>query len=154
MTAYAQQPDSGLIVPQGVMPTAGDVTANIDLYDQDFKNIINGPLAWYNEQVGHYRSWDDVYRELLERFHQIGLKVTVSLWTYSETPGGKEVPNSFMFNVQIDGRVDPHHEFDFDQFTHEIQNNLLEIPGEGGKIKMDKRSEREFLRRHGGGHGH
>lgn len=144
---------------------SSDITSAIDLYDSDIKKITEGPVAWANTRVGSARNVDDFHKGLTEQFHKIGFLVDVQVWTMGEcrcSPRCRDaeacrrlisIPGAYTFKCEIQGRMQRESGFDYDRMQHEIQNNLLNIKGEGGKIKFD---EKEFLRQHGGGkkHGH
>jgi hypothetical protein len=133
------------------------------LYDHEVKKIIQGPLEWFNARTGSLRVIDDVHKGLEEQFHKIGFKVDVQVWTLGECrcasshhatqcPHLRPIEGAYQFDVVIQERIDPESGFDYERMSHEVQNNLLEIPGEGGKIKFDPA---EFRRQHGqGGHHH
>lgn len=135
---------------------------NVELYDSDVKAIMDGPMAWFNARTGSWRNIDDMHKELTEQFQKIGLQVEVSVWTLGEcrcrpaTHHAEQcrnliaIPEAYQFGVLILGKINRESGFDFDKMVHEVQHNLLDIPGEGGVIKFD---EKEWLRNQGTGGG-
>lgn len=143
---------------------SSDVTSNIMLYDSEIKKIADGPIAWANNRVGSARSIDDFHKGLVEQFNRAGFLVDAAVCTLGECKCGPlalhdaehcrhlvPIENTYTFQVTILDRVVRESGFDYDRMKHEVQANLLEIPGEGGKIKFD---EKEFLQQHGGGRRH
>lgn len=126
-----------------IMGGGSTIDTSIMLYDSEIKDITDGPLAWFNTRVGSLRNVDDVHKGLIEQFEKIGLRADVQVWTFGEK--GIAVEGAYMFQVMIDGRIEKGSGFDYEKMQHEVQNNLLGIPGEGGKIKFD---EAEFRRQH------
>jgi hypothetical protein len=129
--------ESSLITPFGV-------DSWVDLYDSDIKAIAAGPLHYAQQRAGASLDIDRFVRDLQEQFYAIGLGVQVHVWT-------TEAEGVYKFVVEIQKRLtlfDPH------KMAHEVQSNLLEIPGEGGTINMNEglaelaRKERERNHKH------
>lgn len=145
--------------------TSGIDTA-IQLYDSDIKEITEGPLAWANARQGTRRDINDFVNELTERFNKIGLQVEIQVWKFGECkcvisshtaeqcPNLAPVDDAWMFQGMITGRIEQESGFDFDRMVHEVQNNLLEIPGEGGSIKFDEAEFHRQMDQFGRGHHH
>jgi hypothetical protein len=129
------------------------------------KKIMEGPMEWFNARTGSWRVVDEVHKGLVEQFQKAGYLVDISIWTLGECrckPCNHHadncrnlipIPEAYQFGVTIMGKTEVESGFDFDRMVHEVQSNLLGIPGEGGVIKFD---EAAFLRqqRERGGHGH
>lgn len=133
-----------------------DAAQNVELYDEDIKRIIDGPMEWFNARSGTRRNIDDTHRALVEQFERIGLLVDVEIWTLGECrcsisshhaeqcPNLQPLPETYQFGVVIKGKVHQESGFDYDRQVHQVQNNLLNLPGEHDNvIKFD---EKEFLR--------
>ncbi len=145
--------------------TSMNVNSQIELYDHDILAIESGPLAWANAQVGTARNLEDFANRLKDQFLKVGFFIyfeygqPMECRCYPQHVALDQCPNLqfvqsdvFMPCITITGRVDGGQPFDYERMSWEVQNNILNIPGqEKGKIKFD---EREFLKRHGKGHKH
>lgn len=147
--------------PLPILNRTSQIEAAFELYDSDIQKIMAGPMEWFNARTGSWRVVDDVHKGLVEQFERIGFRVDVEVWTLGECrcpsshsaehcPHLIPVEGAYQFGVMVTGKINGESGFDFDRQRHEIVNNLLDIPGEGGTIKFDKAAEQEFLRRHGG----
>lgn len=115
----------------------------IDVYDHEVIEINKVMDALKARSTGA-RHLDDFDREIKERFADIGFRVTVN-WHTAAGPDNIEIPDLYMPEVTIDGRIAPdgdvlkpgEYAFDHDQQVHEVTNDLLEL-GEEGVIKTGK----------------
>jgi hypothetical protein len=135
----------------------GSIDAAIELYDSDIKTIMDGPMEWFNSRTGSWRVIDEVHKGLVEQFEKVGFKVDVEVWTLGEckcSPPCRDgehcrhlvpIPEAYQFGVMITGKINRESSFDFDKMVHEVQNNLLDIPGEGGIIKFDEAEARRMM---------
>lgn len=106
------------------------VDATIELYDSDILAIEGVIAKLNNEDVGRARELEDFVQKTKELFFEIGLRVDVLMWT-------SNVDGTYVPEITINGRVDAHHEFDYDKQVHQVTNDLLEL-GEGGVISTKK----------------
>lgn len=106
-----------------------EISSDIQLYDSEIEAMDRGPLKWLVAQQGKPMVLDTFVRTVVGKFDEIGLRSRVN--TYETTE-----PGTYAFDIVINGRH-VEKEFDFDRMVHEVQNNLLDIPGEGGTIKSD-----------------
>jgi hypothetical protein len=114
----------------------------IDLYDSDMVAIDKGPAAWMARHQGSSMNVDAFVRGAEEQFAEIGLDAKVK--TYTTTEDG-----TYGFDVEIRGRLDRGHQFDYDRMVHEVTNNILEDPdAETGFIKVDAAAERKAAGKH------
>lgn len=131
----------------------GGVTAfdPLDLYDHEII-AIEKVMNKLKLKQATLRNYNDLEREIKERFAEIGLVVQVGWHRYSV--GGVEQPGA-MPEITPIGRTDTAFKFDPDRQVHEVTNNILEIPGEEGVIKTDDSDVfRNFRQEHGHGHQH
>lgn len=106
---------------------------SIDLLDSEV-NVIQG--VWDTLRDRHqksFKNYDQVEREIIGRFADVGFVVQVSWFKYSLD--GIPQDGAAMPEVTIVGRCDPKHVFDHDQQVREVTSNILEIPGQEGVIK-------------------
>jgi hypothetical protein len=64
-------------------------------------------------------------REAKDRFAEIGFEVDVKMHT-------SNVPDVFVPEIELIGRIDKDHEFDHERMAHEVRSNILDLPGEHG----------------------
>lgn len=113
MTATTPEPDYiSAVTPFGV-------DSWVELYDSDIKAIAAGPLRYAQQRQRTRLDIDRFVRDLQEQFHGIGFGVQVHVWTTEED-------GTYRFEVEIQKRLTP---WDPYQMVHEVQNNILEIPG-------------------------
>jgi hypothetical protein len=118
----------------------------LDLYDSEVL-AIEKVADWMKAQQRTPRHLDSFVRESENRFAEAGFKARVK--TYSTNEDG-----TFAFEVEILDRLD-RRAFDYDRQVHEVTNNLLELPGEGGIIKADSAQLKALAnQRKAHGHGH
>jgi hypothetical protein len=118
----------------------------IDLYDSEIIAIEDGPLRYAQQRAGRPLNIDRFTKDLAEQFEQIGLGVEVKVFTTAQD-------NVWAFEVEIQRRIAK--PFDPDQMIHEVVNNLLELPGEGGWIDTNKgMAELARKEREDGAHSH
>lgn len=107
----------------------------IEVYDSEVLKIEQ-TLRTLKERSATPRNYQHFENEILERFWDIGFRVSVAWW---ET----DVDGVLMPDIEITERLEK--EFDRDRAVHEIVNNVAEIPdAETGFIKTDPK-EIEFL---------
>lgn len=111
----------------------------IDLNDEDILRIERGPFAWMRTKQRSSMSLEGFRRAAIEQFAEVGFRAEVKAWTTTQE-------GVYAFDVEITGRTDYAKPFDPDQFVHEVQHNLLELPDkEAGVIKTDKGVVRDLL---------
>jgi hypothetical protein len=138
------------------------VTHSIDMpYDSEMKAayaLERELRERFQEERMNPQDFVDLVKE---RFGKIGLLVDVKTWTTGNVVGQhpltgedmvEEVSGLYTFEIEIMGRVDKH-EFDYDKMRHEVQTNLLGIPGGGGVIKEESNLD-EIVKRYTKGHQH
>jgi hypothetical protein len=118
----------------------GSIESIINLYDTEIL-AAEGVLNVLKERAqGKSVDRDALTREIKQRFAEIGLVVGVKWFTGGTPgPGGRlvEVPGLMLPVIEINARTQKIGEFDHEQLAHEIQSNILELPGqEKGKISM------------------
>jgi hypothetical protein len=126
-------------------------------YDSEMKIVHEQVMPKLEAMRGQRLNPQDFVDRAKDLFRQkAGLVVDVKAYTTGgvERQGDEvkveEIPELITFEIEILGRVE-RHEFDHDRMRHEVVHNLLEIPGEGGEIKMapsDWRMISELERRH------
>ena len=118
-----------------------------DLYDSDFLKIED--VVWkLNRKVGTRTNIEAFDKEIKERMAEAGYLVDVKWNEFAK--GGKKIEGGAMPTIEVIGRVEVEKEFDHEKLAHEIQNNILDLEGQGtGLIKVDKETERRFLAEHG-----
>jgi hypothetical protein len=122
----------------------------IDLYDHEII-AIDGVLEKLRFKQGHRHNYNDLEREIRERFAEIGLVVSV---TWREYAIGGVKQEGAMPDITPVARTEPH-EFDHDRQVHEVTHNILDIPGQEGVIKTDESGTfRKFREEHGNNHPH
>lgn len=97
-----------------------------------------------------------------EKFAAIGFDVTVNTFYTGEVKGHhpltqepmvEEVKGLWSFDIVVNGRTEAH-EFDHEQMAHEVQSNILQLPGaKPGQIKAEKNLD-EIVREMTKGHRH
>lgn len=97
-----------------------------------------------------------------DKFAKIGFDVTVNTFYTGEVKGYhpltqepmvEEVKGLWSFDIVVNGRTDAH-EFDHEQMAHEVQSNILQLPGAvPGQIKAEKNLD-EIVREMTKGHQH
>lgn len=123
----------------------------LDLYDEDLLKITDLHLRLQERFEKAHRNYSAVEREIADEFEKIGFRVAVNWHEYSVDGQRQE---GAMPEVTITGRVTPLTEFDHDRQTHQVTKNILEIPGEGGVIKTDHDTFKNFMEGHGSAPGH
>jgi len=143
---------SGLILPPGARKEEqGGVDSSIDLYDSDILRIEKVLDRLNAEDVGKPRDIESLMKKIIDLFHDIGLRVDVSVWTAADNRG-QEVEGTYIPSITINGRVDSDHQFDYDRMVHEVTNDILEL-GHDGIINTKTMSQetKDLLAAHGGG---
>lgn len=120
---------------KGQTPGADDMTKTLDVYDHEIIEIEK-VLARIKERTTGHRNYDDVDREIKERFQDIGFIVDV-VWYHTNVDGVK-MPE-VVLKARTEAKV-----FDRDRMTHEVTNDLLGM-GEGGVIKTNKEQVAQML---------
>jgi len=97
-----------------------------------------------------------------EKFAAIGFDVAVNTFYTGEVKGYhpitqepmvEEVKGLWSFDITVNGRTEKH-EFDHDQMAHEVQSNILQLPGaQPGQIKAEKNLD-QIVREMTKGHHH
>lgn len=128
---------SPLWTPSGKTAKEMSVDSQIELHDSDILAMENGPLRWVTERSGRMLDIDQFTKDVAEQFAQIGFQVEVQVWETNER-------GVWAFKVLIEKRIGA--AFDPDRMVHEVQNNLLEIPGEGGVINTGQ-AMKDFAQR-------
>lgn len=105
----------------------------IELYDSDIL-VIEEILAHLARRAEGRRDRDAFDREIKERFTDAGFEVATSWFHVADRRTGQEVPDVYMPEITVNGRVQKRFTFDHDQQVHEVTNDLLELD-EGGVIK-------------------
>lgn len=109
------------------------------------------------QMQGQRMNPQDFVDRAVDLFAKIGFHADVRTYTTGaiEQKGNiekvEEVPDLYTFEIEIVGRLD-RHEFDHDKMSHEVQRNVLGLPGPEGKITeagMD-----EIVRKYTKGHRH
>jgi hypothetical protein len=114
----------------------------IDLYDSDIIAIDEGPYAWMRQHQGSAMNVDAFVRGAEEQFAEIGFDAKVKCYTTTES-------GTYAFDVEINGRIDKAHQFDYDRMVHEVTHNILEDPdAETGFIKADAAADRKAAGKH------
>ena len=128
-------------------PATSEITSQVELHDSDILAIERGPLAWARDQAGKHLNVHQFTEDLKEQFAHIGLYVDIQVW---ET----QMAGAYAFKGEIQRRLGS--VFDPDRQVYEVQNNILEIPGqEKGSINTGKAmKEWERERRERGPHRH
>lgn len=111
----------------------------IDILDSEILKLEK-VTSWMQEQQKKGGVDLDAFRrEAIHRFHEQGFIVDVLVYETNLT-------DVYAFEPVVKGRVEEK-PFDFDQMSHEVVNNLLELPDQDkGVIKADAelaRMERE-----------
>lgn len=123
----------------------------LDIYDSEVQKLLDVQAEIEERIKAKQHNYNDLEREIKERFAAIGFRVVVNWWTY-EIDG---VPQEgAMPEVKVVGRTDTAFRFDPDRQVHETVHNVLELPGEEGWISTDKETVRRFLDGNGGHHHH
>lgn len=101
------------------------------LYDHEIDAIDKGPVKWMIEKQHTAMDLEDFRKGAEEKFAEIGIEARVNAWTTTES-------GTFAFEVDILGRMDKKHVFDYDRQVHEVVNNYLQDPdADTGFIKTD-----------------
>lgn len=104
----------------------------------------------------------DFVDRAIEEYAKIGFVVDVKTYSTGKIVGYhpitreeilEEMPGLWSFDIEIQGRVD-RHEFDHDRMSHEVRNNLLELPDYAGPVKDDRKDLDAIVRKHAKGHQH
>lgn len=140
------------------MDEPGSIHSIINLYDSE---ILRAEKVWgllREKASGRSVDRDALNREIKQRFEDIGLVVGVK-WFTGGTPGPGgvlvEVPGLMIPEIEIRARTQRTGEFDHEQMAHEVQNNILELPGqEKGKISMREGDAMKLLADKHRGHDH
>jgi hypothetical protein len=123
----------------------------IDVNDEEILRIERGPFAWMRAKQATSMSLEDFRRTAENKFADVGFRAKVTAYTTTQE-------GVYAFDVEIQGRMAGAGQFDPDQLAHEVQHNLLELPGKHeGAIKTDKGAVRALLsgdRPGPGGHHH
>lgn len=100
---------------------------DIELYDSDIDKIQRGPYAWMQAKQQTRMPLEDFRRGAIEEFAKAGFRADVRAYTTTEE-------GLYAFDVQIEGRLEDNHQFDYDRMAHEVRSNLLDLPGEDNTI--------------------
>jgi hypothetical protein len=142
---------------------AGGVSSQVNLYDTEIL-AVEKVLDKLNERRAKTSrmSYDAFTTEVKERFHEIGLNVSV-LWyeAGAEQPDGslKKIDGTLIPEILIKSRTDAKtFTFDHDRMAHEVQSDILQL-GTGGKIKLTAEDARQIMaaqkgHKHNSGCGH
>lgn len=108
------------------MPSGGEVHSLIQLYDSEILQCEK-VLAELNKSQGKRRDLEDYRKEIIGRFEEVGLVVTVLV--YDTT-----IESVYAFDIQIEGRTGKF-DYDPDQMVHEVREDILELlpPSERGQ---------------------
>lgn len=122
----------------------------LDVYDHEVDQLMR-IQARLTEKARYGRhNYIDFEREIRERYAAAGFTVEVSWYGFSVDGQPQE---GAMPEVTVTGRTAPH-VFDKDRQVHEVTSDILGL-GEGGVIKTDRDTVKNFLEGNGGhGHGH
>jgi len=123
-----------LPAPQG--KGTNGVDTMIDLYDSEILKIEQVIAQLNAEDVGKRKDIDTFDRKVRELFFKIGFVVDVQCWS-SRDGRGNPIPDTFLFDIVIQRRLDERHEFDHDRLVHEITNDILDL-GDKGVIHTKK----------------
>lgn len=137
----------------------GGIDTLIQLYDSDIIEIEK-VLEALNKRKGQRTDYERWTHEVKERFHRIGLSVSVRWYEAGvERADGslEKIEGTLIPEIVVTGRVEKH-TFDHDRMSHEVQSDLLEL-GTGGKLKVTAEDARKALEtfrghKHGKGCGH
>lgn len=123
---------------------------------------IEGVIRELNELRDFRMNPQDFVDLAKEKFAEIGIDASVNAFYTGEVKGYhpitrepmvEEVKGLWSFDITINGRIDAH-EFDHDQMAHEVQSNILQLPGaQPGQIKAEKNLD-QIVREMTKGHRH
>lgn len=140
------------------MSDPGSIHSIVNLYDTE---ILAAEKVWdllRGKASGKSVDRDTLTREIKQRFEEIGLVVGVK-WFTGGIPdrSGRlvEIPGMMIPEIEIRARTETVGEFDHERMAHEVQNNVLELPGqEKGKISMNDGDAMKLLADKHAGHNH
>ncbi len=116
-----------------------NLNSHVELYDSDLLVMEQGPLAWMRSKQQSSMNLEDFRRAVVEKFADVGFKVDVKVYDTNQE-------GVYAFDVEIREKIEKK-AFDFDRMTHEVVNNILELPDQaGGWIDTDK-AMMEMLRK-------
>lgn len=110
---------------------APGLTTKMELYDSEILEIEK-VLNIMNDKRKQRRDYDSFTNELKERFHEIGLVISVLWYEAGEEQADgsvKKIEGVLLPEIVIKDRV-AKHTFDHERMKHEIVNNILELPNQ------------------------
>lgn len=141
--------------------TFGDdsISSIVNLYDSEFLAAEKVWKTLQDRAQGRSVDRDNLHREIHERFREIGLVVRVNWYQGGELlPDGtlRALEGVYVPEISIQARTETKGQFDHDKMAWEVQNNILELPGqEKGKISMSAGDMAQWAKRNGhDGHKH
>jgi hypothetical protein len=99
----------------------------IDLYDSEIL-LIEKVLEKLNEKQGRHVQMEDFRREIIGRFEEIGLIVSVMVYSTADS-GGLPIDDVYAFDITISDRCE-RKPFDMDRQRYEVVNDVADIEPE------------------------
>lgn len=145
--------------PTGKTFEDDSISSIVNLYDSEFLAAEKVWKLLQEKAQGRAVDRDALHREIRERFLEIGLVVRVNWYQGGELmPDGtlRELEGVYVPEISIQSRTETKGQFDHDKMAWEVQNNILELPGQTkGKISMSAGEMAQWAKRHGhDGHKH
>jgi hypothetical protein len=128
-------------------------TAYPDIADSEILGIERVLTALRQRAEDKNLNFTAFEREIRERFEDIGFVVTVSWFEFGRPGQAGAVPNAAMPEITIVDRCE-RKPFDHDRQVHEVTNNILGLPGQGGVIKTNTPGMGRLINGHKHGKGH
>ena len=102
----------------------GSIESLIDLYDSEILQVEKVVMK-LNEKQGQTLPLESFRKEIIERFAEIGLVVSVAVYD-TTVDGVNPLDGVYSFVAQIEGRTDKL-DWDPDRQVHEVRTDILDL---------------------------
>lgn len=111
-----------------------EVTNSLDLYDSEIP-LIEEVLRKLNEKSAKYVPMEPFRKEIIGRFEEIGLVVSVKVYTTADE-GGLPLDDVYAFDIDIYDRCE-RKPFDWERMHYEVVNDVAGIEPDKKGVKFE-----------------